>query len=526
MPRLTCQRERPLAGEAISIVKRRVASVGLIAAAALAGASGAHSAATATLLCVGGPHCYPTVQAALDASVDGDTIKVGPGTFAGGITITKSISLIGSGAGATVVRGGGPVITIGQSFTGPTLNVSIARLTITGGVNTTTPVPFDPFGGGVLIYPTAAGATNVVTISDSVVTGNSSGAEGGGIADIGQLTLTNSVISSNEAGSAAGQRAKGGGIWTASPGGTGSLTMRNVFVVGNTAEKDGGDDFRIEGGGIEVQDGETFSISNSLVRGNRLSYSSSSDAPTDVLVDGAGIRVGDDGSAAIANTTISDNVALADAPLGEPTAASVGLVVGASRLMLTNSTISGNRVSLVAASTADPGPSGSALEFDGQATISNVRVVDNSTAIRVSSGVAGATGAVLSLDQYPQAALLTSSVISGNSVTVASATGSATIQGVAITNNGELELRNDLISGNTGTALAPSGFAQGGGIWNGEVFAPPPLSLLVQDSGITGNVVTGSPGVNVAGGGIFTTSPITLAHSLVAGNRPNQCTGC
>ena len=217
MPRLTSHCERPLGGEAIAIVKKCIVSVGLIAAAALAGASGAHSAAKATVLCVGGPHCYPTVQAALDTSKDGDTIKVGPGTFAGGITITKSISLIGSGAGATVVRGGGPVITIGQSLTGPTLNVSISRLTITGGVNTTTPAPFDPFGGGVLIYPTAQGATNVVTISDSVVTGNSSGAEGGGIADIGQLTLTNSVVSSNETGSAAGQRAKGGGIWHRKP---------------------------------------------------------------------------------------------------------------------------------------------------------------------------------------------------------------------------------------------------------------------------------------------------------------------
>ena len=302
--------------------------------------------------------------------------------------------------------------------------------------------------------------------------------------------------------------------------------MRNDIVTGNVAEKDGGDGFSVEGGGIEVQDGEAFSISASVVTRNSASYSSSSDAPTDVLVYGAGIHVGDDGTASIANTTISDNVAAASGPLGEPTAASAGLVVGQSTLALTNSTISGNRAVLVAASTEDPGPSGSAFEFDGYATISNVRVVGNSTSIKVSSGVAGATGAVLSLDQSPQAALLTNSVISGNSVTVASATGSATIQGVGITNNGELELRNDLISGNTGTALAPSGFAQGGGIWNGEVFAPPPLSLLVQDSAITGNLVTGSPGVNVAGGGIFTTSPITLAHSLVAGNRPNQCTGC
>ena len=47
--------------------------------------------------------------------------------------------------------------------------------------------------------------------------------------------------------------------------GNGSLTMKNDIVTGNVAEKDGGDGFRVEGGGIEVQDGEAFSISNSVV---------------------------------------------------------------------------------------------------------------------------------------------------------------------------------------------------------------------------------------------------------------------
>ena len=163
------------------------------ATAAVALFAAAPSSAGAATLCAGPrPGCFPTIQAAVDAAHDGDTVAVAPGAFAGGITITKNIALVGSGAGKTIVRGGGPVITIGQSATGPTLTVSISRLTITGGVNTTTPASFDPFGGGVLIYPTAQGATNVVTISDSVITGNRSGAEGGGIADIGQLTLTNS----------------------------------------------------------------------------------------------------------------------------------------------------------------------------------------------------------------------------------------------------------------------------------------------------------------------------------------------
>ena len=71
--------------------------------------------ATGDVLCVGGgAGCYRTIQAALDAARDGDTIRVSAGTFAGGITITKSVRLLGSGATSTIIKGGGSVITIGD----------------------------------------------------------------------------------------------------------------------------------------------------------------------------------------------------------------------------------------------------------------------------------------------------------------------------------------------------------------------------------------------------------------------------
>jgi hypothetical protein len=38
------------------------------------------------------------MQGALDAAQDGDTIAIGPGTFAGGITIVESVQLDGAGA--------------------------------------------------------------------------------------------------------------------------------------------------------------------------------------------------------------------------------------------------------------------------------------------------------------------------------------------------------------------------------------------------------------------------------------------
>jgi hypothetical protein len=49
----------------------------------------------------------PDAAGAVAAAASGDTILIAPGTFAGGITITKSLALVGAGAGQTVIRGGG-----------------------------------------------------------------------------------------------------------------------------------------------------------------------------------------------------------------------------------------------------------------------------------------------------------------------------------------------------------------------------------------------------------------------------------
>ncbi len=41
---------------------------------------------------------YTTIQAAVDAAANGDTITVGPGTYVEQVVITKNLSLIGVGA--------------------------------------------------------------------------------------------------------------------------------------------------------------------------------------------------------------------------------------------------------------------------------------------------------------------------------------------------------------------------------------------------------------------------------------------
>ena len=144
---------------------------GVCAAVGLLAASLGAQPAVAADLCVGGPKpgCFATLQAAIGAAQHGDTIKLAPGTYAGGITIAKNVELIGTSPASTVIRGGGPVVTVGDGVSKPT--VSISRVTITGGLNDSTGVAA---GGGVAIPPLAAGnATGAtVSISDSVISGN------------------------------------------------------------------------------------------------------------------------------------------------------------------------------------------------------------------------------------------------------------------------------------------------------------------------------------------------------------------
>ena len=88
---------------------RRMALTAFLAAIGWAAASVAATSAVAATLCVGsGPGCYATIQGALDAANDGDRITIASGTFAGGITIDKSIHLVGAGAAWTTIDGGGP----------------------------------------------------------------------------------------------------------------------------------------------------------------------------------------------------------------------------------------------------------------------------------------------------------------------------------------------------------------------------------------------------------------------------------
>ena len=90
--------------------------------------------------------CYPTVQAAVDAALDGEVVQIPAGRFAGGVVITKSITIAGAGSSSTQLAGGEHVLTVGtwMAITEPTVRIS--GLTLRGGHAHSSPESIDQTG--------------------------------------------------------------------------------------------------------------------------------------------------------------------------------------------------------------------------------------------------------------------------------------------------------------------------------------------------------------------------------------------
>ena len=155
---------------------------------------------------------YTSIQATHDAAAAGDTVSVGAGTFTEQISITKNLTVTGTGPGTTTVDGGGvgPVISVASGAI-----VTIESLAVTGGVTAGN-------GAGVLNEGT-------LTLNQTLITGNEgtsrTGSHGGGVSNMGTLTITDSVISDNITG------AGGGGVWTW--GTAASATITNTTIKCN-----------------------------------------------------------------------------------------------------------------------------------------------------------------------------------------------------------------------------------------------------------------------------------------------------
>ena len=87
-------------------------------------------------------------------------------------------------------------------------------------------------------------------------------------------------------------------------------------------------------------------------------------------------------------------------------------------------------------------------------------------------------------------------------------------------------MRNVSVHHNLSVAQGVSGIAQGGGIWSSDLLSQPPVELTLNNSKVTDNVLDASRGITAQGGGVYATTPVTLNHSVVAHNFPDNCFGC
>jgi hypothetical protein len=490
----------------------------------------------------------------VDAANDGDRITIAPGTFDGGITIDVSVALVGAGADRTVIRGGGPVLTIGTFGASSEPAVSIKGVKVTGGVTRTSPesIPFTgeegvyAAGGGIEIPPNAdfsGGAT--VRIRDSVIARNLVAptrtapfgptcpngdpcpfafAGGGGINSWGTTKLVETTVQNNLVGSASGLSTKasdadGGGIVNH----LGPLTLKRSTVRGNEATATGRKGRFAEGGGILV-DGAALTIRDSSVTANRAALEASLPNGVDQLAIGGGLQIGKVPTVGIKNTKISGNSVATTNSIADAVAFSGGLNLAHPAgidFHMNNAVISRNAVRAAALN-----PSGGDAEGDTggaalKGVVANVRLRDNTVRVKSTAGAAtAAAGASLIGGR------MTDSAAIGNSVHAKSPAGTALAAGGAFVVDRRLTLRGTTVRANTAFASGQSGKSRGGGIFDAPLFSDGGRLVLV-DSDVLQNVATGSPKITLQGGGLYIHGQTsTLIRSALEQNVPDQCFGC
>ncbi len=211
--------------------------------------------------------CTVDHDSALGDSSMGGGIWNGTGTLtlSGCILSNDSANGIGGGEGGAIYSAGG--------------RLTVTDCTITG--NSTQ----RPSGGGGGVYI----AAGVAALADSTFTDNIA-AEGAGIDNAGDLTLTGSTLAQNHSSFPGGS---GGGLYN-----TGRAKVTNCTIAGNAQSGDGG-----TGGGVDNASAGMLVLASCTVTGN---------STTD-RYDGVG-GIAADGTVELLNTIVAGNISRAGKP--------------------------------------------------------------------------------------------------------------------------------------------------------------------------------------------------------------------
>jgi parallel beta-helix repeat protein len=255
------------------------------------------------------PADQATIQAAINAANNGDTVLVAPGTYIeninfGGKTITVTSS---GGPSATIIDGNanGSVVTFN---TGETTDSILSGFTIRNGLRA------GLWGAGILVVSASP------TITGNVITGNHAAVGIGITVNGGSPIIRNNTITANDQ-TGAGDGGQGGGgilVWG------NSSTIAAPQIVGNTITQNsvatGGG-----GGGISIIYSSSPLIQGNLIQGNT-AYNG-----------GGGISVQSNNSA-----TIVQNIIVNNSVLGGGSGGGLWIFLSGSTETFINNTIAGN----------------------------------------------------------------------------------------------------------------------------------------------------------------------------------------
>jgi len=194
------------------------------------------------------PDHYGTIQDAINASSNGDTVIVRPGTYSENIDfVGKAIHLISeSGPDVTAIDGNqaGSVVTFQSA---EDCNTVLEGFTLTNGTGTHNGWSFD--GGGVYCLGSSP------TIEKNLIKLNSAAYRGGGgYFENSSAFVENNAVSQNSSG-------YGGGLYFSAS----SPTITSNTVIDNSAQ---------DGGGLECVNGSDLLSTNNLIVDNSAWYGS------------------------------------------------------------------------------------------------------------------------------------------------------------------------------------------------------------------------------------------------------------
>jgi CSLREA domain-containing protein len=384
--------------------------------------------------------------------------------------ITSDMSLIGPGSSQlTIKRNSGGNYRLFNITSG---TVSISGVTVRDGRTPDASAVFNPPGPGPF--------------------------NGGGIQNLGALTLTDVTVTAN----IAGQGINGGPRTQGSSGGgianSGTLTVVNSTISANTAGgggTDGGVNGMPGGDGGGIYNTGTLTVTNSIVSGN----SSGTGGSNDGSVCGRGAGIYSNGTLIVnQNTQIINNQASLPG-LNETGGDGGGIYASGNSVAITDSTISGNVTHTPP--NLSGGSNGAGIYSTLPLTITRSKISDNTT--NNSGAVSGGVGAGIAGGQIT----LINSTVSGNSTFG---------RGGGVNVGGTLTLIGSTIGGNTG--------AKGSGVFGGEVIATnSTISGNQPNAGISANHMILTNCTLTANGGAGADNPgnppaSSLRNTIASGN--------